>query len=115
MSDLRFIAMEDQTVAAFRAGAPDINAQAPERHISTGGLPCRHCLADITEGDPYLILAHRPPPCASKRRPCASVPHPSVSGPGPGGQAGRSSMRESNRSCLIGHTPWNRIQYHIHV
>ena len=62
MSDLRFIAMEDQTVAAFRAGAPDINAQAPERHISTGGLPCRHCLADITEGDPYLILAHRPFP-----------------------------------------------------
>jgi hypothetical protein len=27
-------------------------------------MPCRHCLSDIREGEPYLILAHRPFPSA---------------------------------------------------
>ena len=27
-------------------------------------MPCRHCLADIKAGEPYLILAHRPFPAA---------------------------------------------------
>ena len=63
-----------------------------------------------------LILAHRPPVCFRESTMRVSPPPflPSrvrVQG----GQVGRSSMRESNRSCLIGHTPWNRIQYHIHV
>jgi hypothetical protein len=35
----------------------------PERVLSDGkGNPCRHCLREIPEGAPMLILAHRPFP-----------------------------------------------------
>jgi len=60
---LRFLALDSATVAALRAGAPDANGQFPERQVSDGGgNPCRHCLEDIAEGAPMLVLAHRPFP-----------------------------------------------------
>jgi hypothetical protein len=63
MTAIRFVAMPSDTVSALRASKPDSNNQPPERHISDGsGLPCRHCLEDIAEGEPYLILAYRPFP-----------------------------------------------------
>jgi hypothetical protein len=63
MTDLHFAAMPSDTAAAYRNGAPDANGQAPERHVSDGSaIPCRHCLAPVKKGDPYLILAHRPFP-----------------------------------------------------
>lgn len=63
MSDLRFVALDSALVQAWRRGAPDANGQAPERQISDGGgNPCRHCLDDIAEGAPMLVLAHRPFP-----------------------------------------------------
>jgi len=63
MTSVRFKAMATNTVAAYQAGALDANGQQPERHVSNGdGVPCRHCLSDVAEGDPYLILAHRPFP-----------------------------------------------------
>ena len=38
-------------------------ASESELHVSDGqGMPCRHCLANIAEGDPYLIIAYRPFP-----------------------------------------------------
>jgi hypothetical protein len=58
---LHFSGMPSELAAAYRAGAPDANGQPPERHVSDGdGVPCRHCLGYVAEGDPYLVLAYRP-------------------------------------------------------
>ncbi|MCP5373068.1 MAG: DUF1203 domain-containing protein [Hyphomicrobiales bacterium] len=65
MTALRFIALPTDTARALRAGGPDANGQAPVRRVSDGaGIPCRHCLAPVAAGDPYLVLAHRPFPAA---------------------------------------------------
>ncbi len=54
-------ALPTKDVRAYQAGATDAYGNAPERTISTGaGNPCRHCLCNIPEGAPMLILAHRP-------------------------------------------------------
>ena len=63
MSALRFLALDSDLAQAWRGGAPDANGQAPEVQTSDGGgNPCRHCLEDIAEGAPMLVLAHRPFP-----------------------------------------------------
>ena len=60
---IRFVALDTELVKRLQNGGADANGQKPERHISPGGMmPCRHCLADIRAGEPYLILAHRPFP-----------------------------------------------------
>ncbi|MBI4922383.1 MAG: DUF1203 domain-containing protein [Devosia nanyangense] len=60
---LRFSGMPSGLAAAYRAGAPDANGQAPERQISDGdGVPCRHCLGYVEKDAPYLVLAYRPFP-----------------------------------------------------
>ena len=60
---LRYSGMPSELAAAYRAGAPDANGQAPERQLSeAGGEPCRHCLGTIAAGEAYLILAYRPFP-----------------------------------------------------
>jgi len=62
---IRFVALDTELVMRLQKGGADANGQRPERHISSGGMmPCRHCLADIEAGEPYLILAHRPFPAA---------------------------------------------------
>ena len=63
MTDLRFLALPTALVRDLQNGGRDANGQAPERQISDGdGNTCRHCLAEIVEGDPFLVLAHRPFP-----------------------------------------------------
>ncbi|GAB4372103.1 MAG: DUF1203 domain-containing protein [Kiloniellaceae bacterium] len=63
MSSLRFIPLDSSLVQAWRGGAADANGQQPETMVSDGGgNPCRHCLDDIAEGRPMLVLAHRPFP-----------------------------------------------------
>lgn len=60
---LRYSGMPSGLAAAYRAGAPDANGQAPERQISDGdGVPCRHCLGYVEKDAPYLVLAYRPFP-----------------------------------------------------
>lgn len=60
---LRYSGMPSYLAAAYRAGAPDANGQVPERRVSDGdGVPCRHCLGNVAEGEDYLILAYRPFP-----------------------------------------------------
>ena len=60
---IRFVALDTPAVRALQAGEPDANGQAPERDVSPGrGIPCRHCLQPVAEGEPFLILAHRPFP-----------------------------------------------------
>jgi Protein of unknown function (DUF1203) len=61
MNNLYFSAMPTEFARAYQNGGLDANGQLPERQISDGdGIPCRHCLQDVVDGDPYLILAHRP-------------------------------------------------------
>jgi Protein of unknown function (DUF1203) len=63
MTALRFIGLDSATVESLQGGAPDANGQPPERQLSDGGgNPCRHCLEDMPEGTPFLVLAHRPFP-----------------------------------------------------
>ena len=63
MKTSRFIALPSHAVHALQAGAPDANGQVPERRLSDGaGVPCRHCLAQVASGEPYLVLAYRPFP-----------------------------------------------------
>ncbi len=62
MPPIKFIAMTTEEAEAYRAGAPDAYGAAPERAVSDGASPCRHCLRDIPEGAEMLILAHRPFP-----------------------------------------------------
>lgn len=63
MTSLRFRALSTEVAGALRAGEPDANGQPPERHVANGtGNPCRHCLAEIGDGQPMLVLAHRPFP-----------------------------------------------------
>ncbi len=62
---IRFVALDSGLVKRLQDGGTDANGQKPERHVCSGGMmPCRHCLADIKAGEPYLILAHRPFPSA---------------------------------------------------
>ena len=63
MTAIRVTAIDSDTAAALRAGAPDYTGMVTERAISDGGgNPCRHCLDYIPEGAGMLILAHRPFP-----------------------------------------------------
>ncbi len=58
---IRFIALPTEIVQALHQGRPDAYGHPPERQISTGkGVPCRHCLRNVGEGEPFLLLAHRP-------------------------------------------------------
>jgi hypothetical protein len=60
---IKFIALETSTARALQEGGPDANGQVPEHQVSPGsGIPCRHCLKPVAEGEPFLVLAHRPFP-----------------------------------------------------
>ncbi|MDH4413015.1 MAG: DUF1203 domain-containing protein [Rhizobium sp.] len=61
-SAIRFLALPSDRAAGYRDGAPDAYGLAPERRISQGGNPCRHCLGEIAAGEAYLTLAYRPFP-----------------------------------------------------
>lgn len=69
MSDIRFVALPTAQARHYQSGGVDANGQAPENHVSDGdGIPCRHCLNEVSAGDRRLVLGHRPFPRA---RPCA--------------------------------------------
>ena len=58
---VRFEGLPTEAVRSLQCGEPDAYGRKPERRISDGdGVPCRHCLKDIVEGEPYLVLAYRP-------------------------------------------------------
>lgn len=63
MQSIRFKALPTDVVRQYQAGQPDANDQLPEHLCSQGyRVPCRHCLDVVAEGDPFLVLAHRPFP-----------------------------------------------------
>lgn len=58
-----FKALPTEAVRALQAGGPDAYGSPPERRVSDGkGVPCRHCLQTVADGDEYLVLAYRPFP-----------------------------------------------------
>ncbi|MET2826869.1 DUF1203 domain-containing protein [Mesorhizobium shangrilense] len=60
---IQFKALPTEDVRALQQGAPDAYGRIPERKISDGdGVPCRHCLKHVGEGEAYLVLAYRPFP-----------------------------------------------------
>ena len=63
MTGIRFIALDTETVRALQNGGRDAYGNIPEVAISDGdGMPCRHCMRNIEEGEEYLVLSHRPFP-----------------------------------------------------
>ena len=63
MTRILFHAMPAEDAEAIWAGGEDAYGLLPEGMISTGaGHPCRHCLANIGEGDELLVFAYRPFP-----------------------------------------------------
>ncbi|MGL3605778.1 DUF1203 domain-containing protein [Rhizobium sp. G187] len=59
---IQFHAMPSDDAEALRNGGLDAYSLAPERRLSPGGYPCRHCLDEIAKGEAYLTLAYRPFP-----------------------------------------------------
>ncbi|HEV7433652.1 MAG TPA: DUF1203 domain-containing protein [Pseudorhizobium sp.] len=63
MTYLIFSAIASEHAEALRSGSPDAYGRKPERLMSAGaGMPCRHCLNVITEGEELLVLAYCPFP-----------------------------------------------------
>ena len=109
---IRFVALTTDLVAAARAGAPDANGSAAERHIAPeDGYPCRHCLGDIKAGAPFLILALRPFP---KPQPYAEIGpiflHAEAC-PRGGGTAALPAFLDSPRYIVRGYGADDRIVY----
>ena len=60
---IRFEAMPTADAEAMWNGGKDAYDLKPDTMISTGpGHPCRHCLANIDEGEQLLVFAYRPFP-----------------------------------------------------
>lgn len=59
---IRYVPLPTEAVRAVQAGAADAYGLVPERRVSDGGNPCRHCLKMIPEGADMLVLAWRPFP-----------------------------------------------------
>jgi hypothetical protein len=62
MTAVRFAPLPTPVVRALQAGGPDAYGRPPERGVSDGAAPCRHCLRDTPAGAAMLTLAHRPFP-----------------------------------------------------
>lgn len=58
----------------LRAGGPDAYGRPPLVRRSEGGAdPCRHCLELIRDGEPKLVLAHRPFPRLQPYAECGPI------------------------------------------
>ncbi len=58
---IKFIALETEYVRKLQNGGVDDYGNIPHRATSNGvGVPCRHCMEMVGEGEEYLVLAHRP-------------------------------------------------------
>lgn len=58
---IRFLPIKTAVVSALKDGLDAYDLPAETVASSEGkGTPCRHCLAQVPKGKPYLIVAHRP-------------------------------------------------------
>ena len=58
---IRFVPIKTAIAMALREGRDAYDL--PAEHVAAatgGGVPCRHCLAQVPEDRPYVIVAHRP-------------------------------------------------------
>lgn len=70
---IRFVPLPTEAVRAVQAGGADANGQVPERRVSDGGNPCRHCLKMIPAGAGMLVLAWRPFPALQPYAECGPI------------------------------------------
>ena len=60
---VRYTAMATEVAQRYWEQGMDDDGNAVEVAVSNGkGVPCRHCLEDVGDGEEYVILAHRPFP-----------------------------------------------------
>ncbi|WP_027836024.1 DUF1203 domain-containing protein [Maritalea myrionectae] len=57
---IKFTPIPTTTAESWRNGGTDAHGQKPERRISDGRAPCRHCLKNVPEGDTVLLGAYKP-------------------------------------------------------
>lgn len=57
---MQFIPLPTAEVRRLQNGGPDAYGLPPERRLSDGGAPCRHCLRLVPVGVEYLVVAYRP-------------------------------------------------------
>lgn len=109
---IRFRALDSLRAAAYREGAADANGQPPERHVArASGLPCRHCLAMIGEGEAYLVLAHRPFPAPQPYAEIGPIFLHAEACPAGGGDDRIPAFLDSPRYIVRGYGADDRIVY----
>lgn len=58
---IHFSPLPTEQVRALQQGGKDVYGNMPEQRMSDGnGNSCRHCLTNIPQGEPFIIVAHRP-------------------------------------------------------
>lgn len=61
MTQLVFTPLPTKKARELQSLGPDEHGQRPQRFISDGdGLPCRHCLDFIEEGEEVLLVSYKP-------------------------------------------------------
>jgi hypothetical protein len=106
-----FVALDTETVTAYRAGAVDANGLPAEQAMAReSGLPCRHCLDDIRRGQSYLTLAHRPFPAPQPYAEVGPIFLHAETCPRGGGH-GLPAFLDSPRYILRGYGEDHRILY----
>ncbi len=93
--DIAFAPLPTEDVTRIRTTMRDAYDQPIEIHTAGGSAtPCRHCLRLIPQGQPYLILAHRP---FQTRNPYAET--------GPSFSARQNARRRNPRANLPRSSP----------
>lgn len=65
MSGLKISPIPTEHAESYWNGGLDAHGMMPERRVSDGmGVPCRHCLRPVMQGEAYLVLAYCPFPQA---------------------------------------------------
>lgn len=108
---LRYIAMPDDVAERLQQGG-HAYGNRPERHVSDGdGVPCRHCLRNVEEGEPYLVLAYRPFSSAQPYAETGPIFLHADKCPAPDGNAMPAILTASTEYLLRGYGADERIVY----
>jgi hypothetical protein len=60
MQKYRIVPLASVEAERYRRGRGDYYGNPGDIMLSDGAFPCRHCLTDLPEGAPALLVAHRP-------------------------------------------------------
>lgn len=68
---IKIIPLPTHDVREIQSGGPDAYGNIAKQYVSNGsGIPCRHCLENVTAGENYLVLSYMPFP---KQQPYAET------------------------------------------